>query len=145
MTSQTQVLTVDLAYHKAADPLTTHTPRDSDDITRFLAGITSMCTRLRVLKVTAIRRAVSVDLAQMAVQHLALACKELTLVTATDSPSHSRSSGPCNIPASLHFLFAAAPHPTVSPKAMTRRSVMNQVLMPSYRLPTKSELMDAFS
>ncbi len=108
---------MDLAYHKAADPLNTHTPRDSDDITRFLAGISSMCPRLRVLKVTAIRRAVSVDLAQMAVQHLALACQELTFTAVADSPSHSKSSDRCNIPASLHFLFAAASHPTVSLRA----------------------------
>ena len=110
-----QVLTVDLAYHKAADPLNTHTPRDPDDITHFLAAISGMCPRLRALKVTAIRRAVSVDLAQMAVQHLALACKELTLTAAVDTPGQSRSSGPCSIPSSLHFLFAAASHSTVSP------------------------------
>ena len=110
-----QVMTVDLAYCTAADPLTTHTPRDPDDITRFLAGICGMCPGLRALKITAMRRAVSVDPARMPLQHLALACRELTLAKAAASLGRDAEPGDCSTPASLHFLFVTAPHEAVSP------------------------------
>ena len=113
-----QVITLDLAYCTAADPLTTHTPRDPEDITRFLAGISGMCPSLRALKVTAMRRAVAVDPTRMPLQHLALACRELTLAKVAKSLGHHVDVEGCSVPASLHFLFVTAPHETVSPIAI---------------------------
>ena len=111
---------MELAYYTAADPLTTSTPRDPDDITRLLAGIGRLCPGLKALKVTAMRRAVAVDPAQMPLQHLALACRELTLAGATETPGHAVGRGCRSIPASLHFLFVTAPHETVIPRVTPR-------------------------
>ena len=107
-------MTVDLAYCTAADPLITHAPEDPHDVTRFIAGMRGMCPGLKALKVTAMRRVVSLDAAQMPWQHLALACRELTLTNAAACAGHDASSGSCSVPASLHFLFITAPQQTVS-------------------------------
>ena len=107
-------MTVDLAYCTAADPLITHAPEDPHDVTRFIAGMRGMCPGLKALKVTAMRRAVWLDAAQMPWQHLALACRELTLRNAATSPGHDEDLGPCRIPMSLHFLFITAPQQMVS-------------------------------
>ena len=113
-----QVMTVDLAYchHAYRYSSQFHTPQDYDDVTGFIANMRGMCLGLKALKVTAMSRRVSLDVAQMPWQHLAVACRVLTLTNAAACPNHdiNSDSSSCSVPASLHFLCAAAPDQTVS-------------------------------
>ena len=70
-----QVITVDLAYCSAANPLDTHQPQDSGDISGFLVFISEAVPGLEALKVTAMRRDVALDVRRMPWRHLALACR----------------------------------------------------------------------
>lgn len=105
-----QVVTLDLAYCPASDPLTTHKVRDEDDINGFLVLMSTVAPSLKVLKVTAMRRDVVVFVDQMPLQHLSLACRQLELRNDTSS---SRPMDATCIPASLHLLFEEAWHGTV--------------------------------
>lgn len=102
-----QVITVDLAYCSAAEPLITHTPGEGADISRLLAFLCNTAPGLTALKVTAMRRDVTVDIRRMPSEHLTLACKQLTL---RGGQPHQPPSA-----ASLHFLFETAPRETASP------------------------------
>jgi hypothetical protein len=105
-----QVVTLDLAYCLASDPLTTHKVRDEDDISGFLVLMSTVAPSLEVLRVTAMRRDVVVLADRMPLQHLSLACRQLELRKDTSS---SRPTDATCIPASLHLLFEEAWHGTV--------------------------------
>ena len=106
---------MDLAYCSVADPLSTYTAHSLHDITYFLNYIREMCPRLKALKVSAMRRDVMVNVACMPLQHLALACKTLTITTSAKNVTHDKAQTSFSIPASLHFLFETGTEETVSP------------------------------
>ena len=105
-----QVVTLDLAYCPASDPLTTHKIRNEDDVSGFLVFMSTVAPSLKALKVTAMRRDVVIFADRMPLQHLSLACRQLELSKDTSS---SRPMDATCIPASLHLLFEEASHGTV--------------------------------
>jgi len=55
-----------------------------------------------------------IDVARMPLQHLALACKSLTITTSAEKLIHDKAQTSSSIPASLHFLFETGTEETVS-------------------------------
>lgn len=105
-----QVVTLDLAYCPASDPLTTHKIRNEDDVSGFLVLMSTVAPSLKALKITAMRRDVVMFADRMPLQHLSLACRQLELRKDTSS---SRPMDATCIPASLHLLFEEASRGTV--------------------------------